>query len=235
MNKRKIGLSIFLILLLLLIVLCIRQWNNINAARYTLTLDKETVAERIAENEAQLDRIVEEYGLSSYVPTDVLSTEPATDTPAASENPDDTVPATDSAAAAAPAEPAPPTVSAVTSAPVESEPDYDALIGEQIAKLYSLRATFVARLQEIVDQAVFDYALSEDFTYEGRVNAVSGHLDAVAALEKECDAEVARVVDELRRLLRAAGRDDALAKQAEDVYKEEKSLKKAYYLKELTG
>ena len=36
----------------------------------------------------------------------------------------------------------------------------------------------------------------------------------------------------LRELLKATGQDDTLAQEVERTYEEEKSLKKAYYLKE---
>ena len=40
------------------------------------------------------------------------------------------------------------------------------------------------------------------------------------------------MVARLRELLKEAGRDDSLAKQVEQTYQEEKSLKKAAYLEE---
>ena len=57
-------------------------------------------------------------------------------------------------------------------------------------------------------------------------------LEELTALEKECDAQVAQVVERLRSLLKQAGKDDSLAKQVEKTYQEEKSLKKAAYLEE---
>ena len=61
---------------------------------------------------------------------------------------------------------------------------------------------------------------------------VRGKLDELIAMEKECDGQVAAVVSRLRELLKATGQDDTLARQVEKTYKEEKSLKKAYYLNE---
>ena len=43
---------------------------------------------------------------------------------------------------------------------------------------------------------------------------------------------MAQVVSRLRELLKEAGRDDSLAKQVEETYQNEKSLKKAAYLEE---
>ena len=238
MKKRtKILLGVLLALIIVIGALCVWQWNNINAARYALTLDKETVENRIVENEAELGKVMEEYGLTQFALSEqeiasVTAGDKSADELAkqlvASQTTDPDTPDTEAPTTDIPTESTP-------AASVPAEPTYKDLIREQIAKMYILRSTFVARLDEIVNQAIYDYAVAEDFTYEGRVNAVSGHLDAVTALEAECDAEVQKVVSELRRLLKASGQDDSLAKKVEETYKEEKSLKKSYYLQELTG
>ena len=72
-------------------------------------------------------------------------------------------------------------------------------------------------------------------TSERRTQVVYGKLEELTALEKECDQKVAAVVARLRELLKAIGQDDSLAKEVEATYEEEKSLKKAYYLKEFQG
>lgn len=252
MKKRtKILLGIVAVAAVAAGVLCVRQWNNITAARYTLTMDQDAVSSRIAENEAVLHEVLTEYDLADYTPSEediaaVASGEKTTQelaqemvsaqaassqaqtgeaaAPASSET------AASSAGSAGPAQ------SASVSAPAQpAAPSYDDQVREQVAMMYVLRSTFVSRLDELVNQAVFDYAVAENFTRDGRMAAVTPYLDAVSTLEEECDAEVAKVVAELRRLLKASGQDDSLAKKVEETYEEEKSLKKAYYLKELTG
>ena len=230
-------------------VLCVRQWNNITAARYTLTMDQDAVSSRIAENEAVLHEVLTEYDLADYTPseediaavasgektTQELAQEMVSAQAASSQAGVAGAPAA-SGTAASSAGSSGPAQSASPSAPAQpAAPSYDDQIRAQVAMMYVLRSTFVSRLDELVDQAVFDYALAENFTRDGRMAAVTPYLDAVSTLEEECDAEVATVVAELRRLLKASGQDDSLAKKVEETYEEEKSLKKAYYLKELTG
>lgn len=237
MKKRtKILLGVLLVLIIAIGVLCVWQWNNISAARYALTLDQETVENRIIENEAELGKVMEEYGLTQFT----LSEEEISSVTVGDKSADELAKqlvasqtATPDKAEDAHATDVPEESTPAVSAP--AEPSYEDLIREQIAKMYILRSTFVARLDEIVNQAIYDYTVAEDFTYEGRVNAVSGHLDAVTVLEAECDTEVQKVVSELRRLLKESGQDDSLAKKVEETYKDEKSLKKSYYLQKLTG
>ena len=42
------------------------QWNNINALRYGLTLDKDTIDQRLQENQKALDDAMTEYHVSGY-------------------------------------------------------------------------------------------------------------------------------------------------------------------------
>lgn len=250
MKKRtKILLGIAAVLAVAAGVLCVRQWNNITAARYTLTMDQDAVSSRIAENEAVLHEVLTEYDLADYTPseeeiaavasgektTQELAQEMVSAQAASSQAGEAGAPAA-SGTAASSAGSSGPVQSASPSAPAQpAAPSYDDQIRAQVAMMYVLRSTFVSRLDELVNQAVFDYALAENFTRDGRMAAVTPYLDAVSTLEEECDAEVATVVAELRRLLKASGQDDSLAKKVEETYEEEKSLKKAYYLKELTG
>ena len=97
--------------------------------------------------------------------------------------------------------------------------------------MYVLRATYVGKLEAVVQSAIDEYTAGEH-TSENRTRVVRGKLDELIAMEKECDGEVAAVVSRLRELLKATGQDDSLARQVEETYKEEKSLKKAYYLNE---
>ena len=97
--------------------------------------------------------------------------------------------------------------------------------------MYVLRSTYVGKLEAIAQSAIDEYTAGAH-TEENRKQVVYDKLDQLTALEKECDAQVAQVVSRLRELLKQAGRDDALAKQVEQTYQNEKSLKKAAYLEQ---
>ena len=107
----------------------------------------------------------------------------------------------------------------------------EAEIKELIATMYALRAAYEGKLDAVVQSAIDEYAAGEH-TSANRTKVVYSKMDELVAMEKACDSEVAAVVSRLRELLKATGQDDTLAKQVEETYKEEKSLKKAAYIEE---
>ena len=119
----------------------------------------------------------------------------------------------------------------IVEVPEITDADVEAQIQEQIAQMYVLRSTYVSKLESIAQAAIDEYTQGEH-TAENKADVVYKRLEELTALEKECDAQVAQVVERLRSLLKQAGKDDSLAKQVEATYQEEKSLKKAAYLEE---
>ena len=199
------------------------QWNNISALRYGMTLDRTAIEDKLAENEQALSGAMEEYHVSSYTFSEeelrqlndgTLSVEDA-----AKKLLDESVPGAEAPAGQSAGEQA------------AEKSDIEAQIQEQIAQMYVLRSTYVSKLEAIAQAAIDEYVNGEH-TEENRANVVYKRLEELTALEKECDAQVAQVVERLRSLLKQAGKDDSLAKQVEKTYQEEKSLKKAAYLEE---
>ena len=197
------------------------QWNNLNALRYGLTMDSGTIEQKLQENEKALQDAMTEYKIPQYtfsqeeiaqLTDGTLSTEEAAKRLLEAQTP----------LAAAP--------EGQADAQQAAEPpsEVDQAIQEQIATMYVLRSTYVGKMEAI---AIDEYSAGAH-TEENRKQAVYDKLDQLTALEKECDDQVAQVVARLRELLKEAGRDDSLAKQVEQTYQEEKSLKKAAYLEE---
>lgn len=200
------------------------QWNNLNALRYGLTMDSGTIEQKLQENEKALQDAMTEYKIPQYtfsqeeiaqLTDGTLSTEEAAKRLLEAQTP----------LAAAP--------EGQADAQQAAEPpsEVDQAIQEQIATMYVLRSTYVGKLEAIAQSAIDEYS-SGAHTEENRKQVVYDKLDQLTALEKECDDQVAQVVARLRELLKEAGRDDSLAKQVEQTYQEEKSLKKAAYLEE---
>ena len=198
------------------------QWNNLNALRYGLTMDSGTIEQKLQENEKALQDAMTEYKIPQYtfsheeiaqLTDGTLSTEEAAKRLLEAQTP----------LAAAP--------EGQADAQQAAEPpsEVDQAIQEQIATMYVLRSTYVGKLEAIAQSAIDEYSAGAH-TEENRKQAVYDKLDQLTALEKECDDQVAQVVARLRELLKEAGRDDSLAKQVEQTYQEEKSLKKAAYL-----
>ena len=200
------------------------QWNNLNALRYGLTMDSGTIEQKLQENEKALQDAMTEYKIPQYtfsqeeiaqLTDGTLSTEEAAKRLLEAQTP----------LAAAP--------EGQADAQQAAEPpsEEDQAIQEQIATMYVLRSTYVGKLEAIAQSAIDEYSAGAH-TEENRKQVVYDKLDQLTALEKECDDQVAQVVARLRELLKEAGRDDSLAKQVEQTYQEEKSLKKAAYLEE---
>ena len=200
------------------------QWNNLNALRYGLTMDSGTIEQKLQENEKALQDAMTEYKIPQYtfsqeeiaqLTDGTLSTEEAAKRLLEAQTP----------LAAAP--------EGQADAQQAAEPpsEVDQAIQEQIATMYVLRSTYVGKLEAIAQSAIDEYSAGAH-TEENRKQVVYDKLDQLTALEKECDDQVTQVVARLRELLKEAGRDDSLAKQVEQTYQEEKSLKKAAYLEE---
>ena len=198
------------------------QWNNISALRYGMTMDRTAIEEKLAENEQTLASAMEEYSVSSYTFSEEelrqLSDGTLSVEEAAKKLLDESVPGAE----------APEGSSGQQTA---EKSDVEAQIQEQIAQMYVLRSTYVSKLEAIAQAAIDEYTQGEH-TEENKADVVYKRLEELTALEKECDAQVAQVVEQLRSLLKQAGKDDSLAQQVEKTYQEEKSLKKAAYLEE---
>ena len=191
------------------------QWNNLSALRYGMTMDTDALDQKLEENQAALDQAVDDSEISGYTfsEEEVAQLTDGTMTPQEAakklleQNP------------------------AAQEQPVQPEETLtpEAEIKELIATMYALRAAYEGKLDAVVQSAIDEYAAGEH-TSANRTKVVYSKMDELVAMEKACDSEVAAVVSRLRELLKAAGQDDTLARQVEETYREEKSLKKAYYL-----
>lgn len=212
------------------------QWNNINAARYGLTMDKDSISQRLEENQRALNDAMVKYNVTQYNFSQEEIEQLADGSLAPEEAARRLLDGGGAEHSGTPAPDASPTPTSTLStggdtAAVEAAEEE---IREEIATMYVLRSTYVGKLEAIVQSAIDEYTAGEH-TSERRTQVVYGKLEELTALEKECDQKVAAVVARLRELLKATGQDDSLAKEVEATYEEEKSLKKAYYLKEFQG
>ena len=198
------------------------QWNNLNALRYGLTMNQDTLDQKLGENQLALDQAMEDYQISGFTFSDEEAAQLADGSLTAQEAAKKLVDQSGERQPAAPAEQEP------QAEPVRT-PEEE--IRELVATMYALRATYVGKLDAVVQSAIDEYAAGEH-TAENRTRVVYDRIGELTAMEKECDSEVAAVVSRLRKLLKASGQDDTLAREIEETYKEEKSLKKAYYLNE---
>ena len=198
------------------------QWNNISALRYGMTMDQETLDRKIEENRTSLNEAMDRYQVEQYViPEDQLSG--LTD---GSLSPEEVA---ESLLEQEDQKKADAAASSGSAAPAAQLSGEEQEIRRLIATMYVLQASYEGKV-EAVAQAAIDEYVSGEHTPENRSRVVYARVQQLLDMEKECDGEVAKVTARLRELLKATGQSDDLARQVEQTYQQEKSLKKAYYL-----
>ncbi|MDY3281426.1 hypothetical protein [Dysosmobacter sp.] len=202
------------------------QWNNLSALRYGMTMDQETLNQKIEENRTVLNEAMDRYQLEQYeIPEEQISR--LTDgslTPleAARELLEqEEQKKTESSAGG--------DTAAASSAPAEQLSGEEQEIRQLIAAMYVLQATYEGKVEAVAQAAIDEYVAGEH-TPEHKTKVVYDRVQELLDMEKECDAQVAEITARLRQLLKATGQSDDLARQVEQTYQQEKSLKKAAYL-----
>ena len=114
------------------------------------------------------------------------------------------------------------------SSSAQSTADAQAQIDALVAKLYKIEDKFERELLEIIRQAHLEY-ISYPPEQRGtlkKVAVVMGKVSDISAMEKECDAEVKEITDQMTTILQANGMDTAIVREVQTTYKEKKSALK---------
>lgn len=249
----KIALAVVGVVLVAGAVTVAVQWNNIKALSYMMTMDTGTLSQRAEENRKTLDKAMEDYQIPAYtfseeemaqLASGELSEEEAasrllgqsgsgetgtTEEPAPSQSqaPSESPSASQTPSASQSAAPSQSASQSGDNATQEAEAE----LRQLVATMYVLQATYEGKLEAIVQEAIDEYTAGEH-TSENRTKIVYSKYDALTKLEKECDQKVADIVARMRELLKATGQSESLADEVQKTYEEEKSLKKAYYIRE---
>lgn len=250
----KIALAVAGVVLVAGAVTVAVQWNNIKAVAYMMTMDTGTLSQRAEENRKTLDKAMEDYQIPSYtfseeemsqLASGELSEEEAaarilgenggtaepepsqSGAPSQEPSPSQSTPPSQSPSASQSAQPA----QSADQGGETSAQDAEAELRQLVATMYVLQATYEGKLEAIVQEAIDEYTAGEH-TSENRTRIVYSKYDALTKLEQECDQKVADIVSRMRELLKATGQSESLADEVQRTYEEEKSLKKAYYIRE---
>lgn len=242
----KIALAVVGVVLVAGAITVAVQWNNIKALNYMMTMDTGTLSQRAEENRETLEKAMEDYQIPAYtfseeemaqLASGELSEEEAasrllgqsgsgetgtTEGPEASQSQEPSQAPSASQSAA-------PSQSASQSGDNATQ-EAEAELRQLVATMYVLQATYEGKLEAIVQEAIDEYTAGEH-TSENRTKIVYSKYDALTKLEKECDQKVADIVARMRELLKATGQSESLADEVQKTYEEEKSLKKAYYIR----
>ena len=248
----KIALAVVGVVLVAGAITVAVQWNNIKAVAYMMTMDTDTLDTRAEENRKTLEKAMEDYKIPTYTfsqeemtqlasgelseedaaalllgesGTDGAETGSEAETPDASQSgtPSQSPSASQSQSSAQPSQSTAPGGDTSTQ---EAEEE----LRQLVATMYVLQATYEGKLEAIVQEAIDEYTAGEH-TSENRTKIVYSKYEALTALEKECDQKVADIVSRMRELLKSTGQSESLADEVQKTYEEEKSLKKAYYIR----
>ena len=242
----KIALAVVGVVLVAGAITVAVQWNNIKALNYMMTRDTGTLSQRAEENRETLEKAMEDYQIPAYtfseeemaqLASGELSEEEAASRLLGQSGSGETG-TTEGPEASQSQEPSQAPSSSQSAAPSQSASqsgdnatqEAEAELRQLVATMYVLQATYEGKLEAIVQEAIDEYTAGEH-TSENRTKIVYSKYDALTKLEKECDQKVANIVARMRELLKATGQSESLADEVQKTYEEEKSLKKAYYIR----
>ena len=103
--------------------------------------------------------------------------------------------------------------------------DSSAIISDYAVKLYTLKATYLGEIGNLIDQAKTDLKNGS-----GAKELMSNYLSKAAFLESEADSKVDALLSELKGKLEAIGADTSVVDTMKSSYESEKTLKKSYYI-----
>lgn len=103
--------------------------------------------------------------------------------------------------------------------------DSSAIISDYAVKLYTLKATYLGEIGNLIDQAKADLKNGS-----GAKELMSNYLSKAASLESEADSKVDALLSELKGKLESIGADTSVVDTMKSSYESEKTLKKSYYI-----
>lgn len=108
----------------------------------------------------------------------------------------------------------------------------DKAISAGVSKMYALKAKYVSKLGELERSVYNEYSKlpKEKQNASSKKEIITKNLNYIADMEQRCDKEVDEVLSSLESELNKLKGDTEIIKIIKDAYKNEKELKKSYYL-----
>lgn len=115
---------------------------------------------------------------------------------------------------------------------VLSEQEYNKKVADLVAQVYVIQANFNATLNAFENRIISEYKAlpAEQRTTSTKARIVSDNMAYVVGLEAQCDAQIKEVTDALAELMSENNKERSLIDAINKAYKNEKELKKAYYI-----
>lgn len=251
--KKKRLLCVLLALALVLGGVCLWQRNNLRALGLRLRMSQEELSEQMSAQQNKTAEVTQNAGVSVRPLTDeereklrdnevtrdelierLVSGETGEETPSEpAESAEPQAPAENTPQT--PAEEQEPETPDVSEPKSETKSEADTAreeLAKRIAEIYVMEAEYTAWLEDANRSAIADFEAlpPEQQTTASKYNIGMQYLALALDKEKECDARMSELVDEIRALLATLGEDGTVADEIQRVYEEEKATKKAYYL-----
>lgn len=219
-KKRYIFIPLALILIFSISALAYWQWENITALKYMLTNSAEETSQMLKENEKVINNIVEKLsdeGISALPEEAVemmnngeLTEKDAADIISGKTTIDE--------------------VKNKKNNTEESQANSEASnISNLVAQIYSLRSSFVGKLDSLIAQAKAEWSA-------GGVNKkdfISKYIGLGTSLEGQCDAQFESIISQIKEELKRTGGDESIISELKKAYKNEKTAKKASILSQI--
>jgi len=113
----------------------------------------------------------------------------------------------------------------------EKKQEYDAELAAMVGEIYALRTSFVGQLDDLLEQAKAEYvALPAEEREKQKMTLAGRYINIAGGLEASCDQQMEDILSRIQAHLQETGGDLSLIDEIRQVYKDEKALKKSYYM-----
>lgn len=230
-SKKRRWLPVVLIGLLLVVVagagwLWITQGNNLKALYLAARNDKESLEQIQQGQDKKQDELLEKYGLTkpggiqsggeTDLPTGESADPQTTDQPGQTSGPEQGT-------------------GGASVNPSDKQEELQKQLQEKINQLYDVEATYRGILDDAVAQTKAEYRQlpADQRTQSNKMAIVKAKANTLIAQEKQCDAQVYAILDEIRDILQQMGKSNELANEISSYYEESKANWKAAKMTEL--
>ena len=113
-----------------------------------------------------------------------------------------------------------------------SEKDYEAELADLIGQIYVLEATYSGAVDNLISSAIAEYKAlpPEQHTDTNKWNIGAKYLGTATSMEATCDQQMATILSQIESVLVKSGKDVSLVNKIKSAYQSEKIYKKNYYL-----
>lgn len=107
----------------------------------------------------------------------------------------------------------------------------DLVLAAMAEEVYALRSAFESELDVLLKQLKEEYlALPKEQRAKEKMALAAKYMKQAAALEEECDSQIAEILSRMKQHLEETGGDMTLVDDVRTVYENEKALKKSQYM-----